>query len=194
MDIEGESKADRREYWREYQRNRYEQLKQKRSFARGVNPEQVAEYKETVCELGLTDHRHWRKRRKLKAKLVEPNRSAATLEFIYKRAKTSATARGIEFSIEPKHVTLVDRCSILGEPLEYGGLGSAESIHKPSLDRIDNSKGYVPGNVQIVSARANVLKRDATLEEMIKMGQWAAKQKRKEDSHQLSLDSHREKS
>lgn len=194
MDIEDESKVDRREYWREYQRKRYERVKQKRSFARGVIPEQVAEYKDAIQELELTDHRHWRKRRKLKAKLVEPNRSVATLQFIYKRARASAVSRGIEFSIEPKHLTLVDRCPILGVSLEYEGLGDRESIHKPSLDRIDNSKGYVPGNVQIVSARANVLKRDATLEELVKMGQWAARQKRKEDSHQLSLDSHPEKS
>jgi len=36
----------------------------------------------------------------------------------------------------------------------------------PSIDRVDNSKGYVPGNVRIISWRANRLKNDATVEEM----------------------------
>jgi hypothetical protein len=36
----------------------------------------------------------------------------------------------------------------------------------PSLDRIDNSRGYVPGNVEIISLRANKKKSDSTFEEI----------------------------
>lgn len=36
----------------------------------------------------------------------------------------------------------------------------------PSLDRIDSSKGYVKGNVRVISKRANQLKSNATVEEM----------------------------
>lgn len=36
----------------------------------------------------------------------------------------------------------------------------------PSLDRIDSSKGYVKGNVRVISARANMLKNNATVEEL----------------------------
>jgi hypothetical protein len=35
-----------------------------------------------------------------------------------------------------------------------------------SLDRIDREKGYVPGNVRVVSLRANLLRKDSTYEEL----------------------------
>jgi hypothetical protein len=37
--------------------------------------------------------------------------------------------------------------------------------HSPSLDRKNSSEGYVPGNVWVISWRANDLKRDGTLAE-----------------------------
>ena len=44
-----------------------------------------------------------------------------------------------------------------------------------SLDRIDSSFGYVPGNVMWVSFRANIIKRDSTLKELIALGAHASR-------------------
>ena len=68
----------------------------------------------------------------------------------------------------------VDICPLLGIPMEWN-TGKSAGIGKPvrakpnskSIDRIDTNKGYIRGNVHIVSYRANSIKSDATLEELI---------------------------
>jgi hypothetical protein len=43
-------------------------------------------------------------------------------------------------------------------------------FNAPSIDRIDNSKGYTKDNIMIVSTKLNLLKKDATIDELIKIG------------------------
>lgn len=82
-------------------------------------------------------------------------------------ARHRAKKRGIEFSITTDDIVIPERCPLLGIPLlRHTGYRSDSN---PSLDRIDNSKGYVPGNVQVISLRANRLKSDATLAELIQL-------------------------
>lgn len=78
--------------------------------------------------------------------------------------KHGAKERGLEFSIERKDFPIPATCPVLGIPLDR-----RTPDHIPSLDRIDNKRGYVPGNVIVVSLRANKLKRDATIEELQRM-------------------------
>ena len=59
-----------------------------------------------------------------------------------------------------------------------GGRGQKRLENSASLDRIDNVKGYIPGNVQVISWRANRVKSDATLDELILIGKQATKLKK----------------
>lgn len=63
------------------------------------------------------------------------------------------------------------RCPVCGVELTTGdGEG-----HKPdgkSVDRFDPSLGYVHGNMRILCLRCNVLKRDATAEELRRLTDW----------------------
>jgi len=43
----------------------------------------------------------------------------------------------------------------------------------PSIDRIDNTKPHTLDNIQIISWRVNNIKNDATLEELVMIGEWA---------------------
>jgi hypothetical protein len=54
-------------------------------------------------------------------------------------------------------------CPVLGIPIV---LGEQRSENSPSLDRITPKLGYVPGNVRVISDKANRLKGDRTLGEL----------------------------
>jgi hypothetical protein len=47
--------------------------------------------------------------------------------------------------------------------------GQIQRLNAASIDRTDSAKGYVPGNVAIMSAKANRLKSDSTAEDMRKV-------------------------
>lgn len=79
-------------------------------------------------------------------------------------ARRRALATGLEFEIEAHDVYLPEICPVLGVKLILGGGRNSDCA--PSLDRVDNTKGYVRGNVRVISSRANVIKRDATLPEI----------------------------
>jgi hypothetical protein len=86
---------------------------------------------------------------------------------LYDRAKSRATAKGRAFTIKREDIVIPSTCPILGIPIsQRSGDGS------PSLDRIDSSLGYIPGNVHVISTRANQLKNDATLEEIKRLYFW----------------------
>lgn len=78
----------------------------------------------------------------------------------YQRAK----ARNIEFSISADDIIIPKTCPLLGIPLDQ--FHPNIDFHC-SLDRIDPIKGYIKGNVMVISHRANRIKSDATPEELL---------------------------
>ena len=57
-------------------------------------------------------------------------------------------------------------CPCCGNPLVYARRSSGFRTRSPSLDRVNNALGYVPGNVRVICYRCNVLKSDASIEEV----------------------------
>lgn len=113
------------------------------------------------------EHEDLRERHKQNA---AKQRRENPVSYLLSGARQRAKKKGIEFSITHEDITIPEVCPVLGIELRptrerYAGFRD----NSPSLDRIDNSKGYVPGNVMVISMRANSIKRDATLEELEKI-------------------------
>ena len=79
--------------------------------------------------------------------------------------KKSAIKRGINFSLTKEDIPTPTHCSYLGTELKYNN--STLKGDSASVDRIDNSLGYVSGNIQTISNKANTMKNVATDEEII---------------------------
>lgn len=86
------------------------------------------------------------------------------------RLRSSAKQRGLEFNIEYTDILnlMVDVCPVLGIELNYelGGNKGKVLPCSPSVDRIDNSKGYTKDNIIIISQLANKVKHSLLLEEI----------------------------
>lgn len=88
-------------------------------------------------------------------------------------ARCRAKRKGQEFTITAKEITpFPTTCPVLGQALCQGT--SSRHPDAWSIDRVDNSRGYVPGNVKIISLRANMLKSSATLDESTKIAYYQA--------------------
>lgn len=83
--------------------------------------------------------------------------------------KARAKRRGIPFSLTAADITIPVWCPVLGIPLYRNTDGKAQGPNSPTLDRLDPAKGYVPGNVAVVSARANQIKSNATPQELLRV-------------------------
>lgn len=91
-------------------------------------------------------------------------------------AKARAKRLGLPFTIKPSDIKQPKRCPIFGMVLNYGGMGRGYGA-KPdaaSLDRIYPEKGYVPGNVVVISWKANRAKSMLTPSELSKMAAFYA--------------------
>ena len=83
----------------------------------------------------------------------------------FRGRQREAKTKGIEFSIKLNELEYPKVCPLLGIEIHYHS--SNHKDHYPSIDRIDNTKGYITGNVWVISNRANRLKSDSTVGELM---------------------------
>lgn len=86
--------------------------------------------------------------------------------------RNSAMRDGHVFELTWDDLKWPTHCPILGIELDYFGESGQRSNHSISFDRLDPSQGYIPGNVYIVSWRANRIKNDGTAEEHRRIADW----------------------
>lgn len=91
-------------------------------------------------------------------------------QYLISAAKFRAKKKGIPFDLSPDDFEIPDMCPVFEHPFEPP---KKNSWWSPSLDRVVPTLGYVKGNVQVISMRANALKSDASPEELEKVAAYA---------------------
>ena len=136
-------------YYREYYKNNKDKINKKRA---GKRREASKRYYEKAKldndENNKTYSREWR---------------------LWYGAKWRAKEVGLPFDIELSDIIIPDICPILGIQIDKS-YTDLHKEHAPSLDKVIPEKGYVKGNVCVISRKANRMKQDLTLDsvELIK--------------------------
>ncbi len=92
---------------------------------------------------------------------------------LWSSAKHRAKVLGIPFSITLEDILIPEFCPILGIRLERNKNTRGPRLNSPTLDRRDNELGYVPGNIAVISYKANTCKSDLTKEQLKKLWEYA---------------------
>lgn len=93
-------------------------------------------------------------------------------------AKKRSNMNGRECNIDVNDIDIPKRCPILGielkENIGAGKYGGSTNPNAPSLDRVDNRKGYVKQNVAVISRQANSIKGDGDLMDFLSIAAFIA--------------------
>ncbi len=135
-----------------YQESHREELRERQRVDRAVNPERHAARRRAAGN-------------KLGDRPFDSENSVKIARIMLQVARQSARRKGMDFNLTVTDLLpLPTHCPVFGTKLDYHR-GPHGNPQRASLDRVDNSQGYVSGNVAIVSLRANEVKRDATLDQ-----------------------------
>lgn len=129
----------------------------------------IFEYRDSPSHFNRSTHHYCSNHCQCEANRVYPEyHSKKNPKYhIWQEAKRRARRKRIDFNIELEDLPPIpDVCPILGIPLKSNTNSFGPCDNSPSIDRIDNSKGYIKDNVIIISYKANRMKSNATIEEL----------------------------
>lgn len=156
---------------------------------RDCHPEKMKELRQNSREYQRIYTRKWAKLNPEKIRNMahkwRSNKAA------YDSAKQRAKRNNITFTITREYLNSItpEFCPVFGVRLQRGtSCRTQKGPHDNSysIDRLDPSKGYIEGNVIVVSNRVNRIRSDATVEELNKIAQFYS-QILVQDSNQLCL-------
>lgn len=135
------------------------------------------EYHTNIAENKRKAKLQYRRNRKQRLEASRLYYRNNTIKVLLANAKRRSRQKGIPFNLEPEDLILPTTCPVLDIPMYVG-----EEMHdgSPTLDRYIPEKGYVIGNVNIISNKANRLKNDGTLEEIDMLLKWMKDQENKD--------------
>lgn len=144
---------------------------------RHINPETAKIYRARTYlrnkDKILERTKEWAENNKEKVK--EYKRKWADNNYLLKKlrqAEKRAKDRGLNFDLTVDDLVLTEKCPILNIPLLQAKDHDYKFRNAPSIDKIIPELGYIKGNVQIISNKANTMKNDATVEELLLFAEW----------------------
>lgn len=124
----------------------------------------------------------WKKRHKNGHFLSKPKPSKLIIYDFWSILLNQAKRRNIEFDLKPQYLDKIflkqkKKCvyTDLSLTLPINCYERRNGLYNASLDRIDNSKGYVEGNVQWVHKRINMMKHSMSEDDFITICNMVAK-------------------
>lgn len=116
-------------------------------------------------ERDLATNKQWREtnkehKQKLGREYYHKNKEQNQIKYLLKYAKHRAIKKGLEFSLIESDIVIPALCPIMQQPM-------TSKRYRPSIDRIDPTKGYTKDNIRVISSLANSMKWDSTKEELI---------------------------
>jgi hypothetical protein len=93
----------------------------------------------------------------------EKYRATRYVSVMLAQTKFRAKKLHLKFDLIPGDILVPTTCPVLGIPIRRG---RGRTDNSPSIDRVIPSRGYIRGNVRIISFRANAIKRDASSAEL----------------------------
>lgn len=147
-----------------YEKNKEKKAENKRVWYQANKEKILAQQKKY-----LEDNKE--KRKEYIKVYSQKNPLRRTLHSVKQRCKKNDLPCDLELTdIEPP-----ENCPVFGFKLERNEGGRTGAFNSPSIDRIAPELGYVKGNIQIISLKANMMKQDATPEELRMFARWVLK-------------------
>lgn len=108
------------------------------------------------------------------------NRKKNIVTGLLAACKARALKKGLEFNLEKTDIIIPEICPVLLKPIVCGNKNDYN--YSPSIDRIDNNKGYTKDNIQVICKKANTIKNNASKEELLLLSSWILKTFNTDDS------------
>jgi len=153
-------KHSRREYNRAYNiKNRDKVLAQRAVY-----------YKQNKKRLNARSRVYYvaNRQRLLKQARVYAEKNLARI--LLRKARERAKKFGLEFNLTLSDIVIPDMCPVFGHKLSMG-VGKVHHF-SPTLDRINSLRGYVKGNIAVISQMANDMKANATAAQHRRIAEW----------------------
>lgn len=123
--------------------------------------------------IGIKNSRLYQKNREqyLRQSIVYAQKNPEKM--LHSFARNRARKLNVPFDLAPEDIVIPVSCPCLGITLGSNlGVKGRAKPESPNIDRIIPALGYVRGNVQVISHKANVMKGNHSIEDLKRFARW----------------------